>query len=174
MKNWPTRWVQLAAAIAAIGAVIHLAAIVGGPSWYAYFGAPPQIVASARDGTWLAPVSAAIIAVLMGLCAAYACSGIALIRRLPLLRPVLASIAAVCLVRAFVLIPLAFTHAELRNTFEFGAALVWGLAGVGFAVGFSSTRKGDRLQRQHQRPFSEVLASMPNVGNDIDFDTRNR
>lgn len=28
------------------------------------------------------------------------------------------------------------------------------------------------LQRPQRRPFSEVLASMPNVGDDVDFDVR--
>jgi plasmid stability protein len=30
----------------------------------------------------------------------------------------------------------------------------------------------DALQRPPRRPFAEVLASMPNVGNDTDFDSR--
>lgn len=30
----------------------------------------------------------------------------------------------------------------------------------------------DALQRPPRRPFAEVLASMPNVGNDADFDSR--
>lgn len=30
----------------------------------------------------------------------------------------------------------------------------------------------DALQRPPRRPFAEVLASMPNVGNDGDFDSR--
>ena len=43
-----SRFVYLAAAISLVGVAVHLAAIVGGPSWYAFFGAPPQIVASAE------------------------------------------------------------------------------------------------------------------------------
>ncbi|MBJ7310302.1 DNA-binding protein [Rugamonas sp. CCM 8940] len=30
----------------------------------------------------------------------------------------------------------------------------------------------DALQRPQRRPFSDVLASMPNVGKDADFDVR--
>lgn len=136
MKTPSVFWAGTAAAIAALGVAIHLAAIAGGPSWYAFFGAPPQIVASARAGTWLAPAGTAAIAVLMGVCAAYACSAIGLLRRLPLLRPVLAGIAAVCLLRALLLVPLALLHPELLSTFEIVAALVWGTAGIGFAVAF--------------------------------------
>ncbi len=136
MKNLYARLTCLAVAISLVGVAIHVAAIVGGPSWYAFFGAPPQIVASAQAGTWLAPLSTAGIAVLMGVCAAYACSALGLVRRLPLLRTMLAGIAAICLLRALILVPLAVTHPELLNLFEVVAALIWGTAGIGFLAGF--------------------------------------
>ncbi len=139
MKKTTTIWIYLAAAIALVGVAIHLGAIVGGASWYSYFGAPPRIVESAKSGTLLAPLSAALIAALMALCAAYAFSALGLIKRLPLLRLMLAAIAGVCLFRALVLLPLSINHPELRNTFEILAALVWGLAGVGFLVGHYHT-----------------------------------
>jgi hypothetical protein len=128
--------ISLAGAIAWFGVAIHIIAVFAGPAWYAYFGAPPPIVASARAGTWLAPTSAIIIAGLMALCAVYAASALGLIRKLPLLRTGLACIAAICLLRALVLVPLAISHPVLLNTFEVVAAIVWGLAGVGFSVGF--------------------------------------
>lgn len=143
-------WVYLAAAIAAVGVAIHLAALVAGPGWYVFFGAPPRIVESARAGTWLAPVSATVIAGLMALCAAYALSALGRIRQLALLRPGLAAIAAVCLLRALILPPLAIEHPELRNIFEFAAAAVWGLAGVGFAVGFRFARAANAGQRRNK------------------------
>ena len=135
-------WIYLAAAIATLGSAIHIGAIFGGADWYAFFGAPPRIVESARTGTPLAPLSAAAIAGLMALCAAYACSAAGLIRRLPLLRLMLAGMAGLCLLRALVLPLLAIRHPELRNTFEIVAATVWGLAGAGFAVGFLRSRVG--------------------------------
>ncbi|MEH6437922.1 hypothetical protein [Massilia sp. DD77] len=142
-------WIRLAAAISILGVAIHLATIAGGPAWYAFFGAPPQVVASARAGTWLAPAGTAAIAALMGVCAAYACSALGLLRRLPLLRPVLAGIAAVCLLRALVLVPLAVNHPELRTSFEVSASIVWGLAGIGFAAAFLAT--GKRRFHRHER-----------------------
>ena len=140
--------ISLAAAIAMVGVAIHLAAIAFGPDWYAFFDAPPPIVASARQGTWLAPGSAAVIAILMGLSCAYACSAIGLIRRLPLLRTALAGIAVICLVRALILVPLAIHDPVLRTMFNVVAAIVWGIAGIGFAAGFLAVRsarqnKGD-------------------------------
>jgi hypothetical protein len=131
----------LAAAIAIIGSLIHVAAIPAGPAWYAYFGAPAGVVASARDGTWPAPAGALVIALLMATCAWYACAALGTVRRPPLLRTGLATMAVICLVRALLLPPLAFTHPELRNTFEVVAAIVWGLAGLGFALGVRAARK---------------------------------
>jgi hypothetical protein len=136
MKNSQKIWIYLAGIIALIGVAIHIAAIFGGASWYAYFGAPTSVVQSARDGTWFAPVGASVIAGLMAICAAYAFSALGVIRRLPLLRTGLAGMAIVCLLRALVLWPLMINHPELRNTFEIVAAIVWGLAGVGFVFGF--------------------------------------
>lgn len=140
MKQAGAVWVRMAGVIAALGALIHVAAMLGGPAWYAWFGAPPAVVESARDGTWMAPVSAIVIAALMALCAAYAFSAAGSIRRLPLLRLMLWGMAAVCLLRGLVLWPLLVTHPELRTAFEILSALLWGLAGAGFAVGFRMTR----------------------------------
>lgn len=135
MTRTGTAWIHLAGYIALIGTIIHFAAIVGGVPWYIFFKAPPSVVASAREGTWLAPVSTAAIAAAMGLCAAYAFSAAGVIRRLPLLRLMLGGMATVCLVRAFILLPLLATRPDLRNMFQYVADVVWALAGVGFAVG---------------------------------------
>lgn len=140
MKNNHARLTFLAFAISLFGVAIHVAAMIGGPHWYAFFGAPPQVVASAQAGTWLAPVATTGIAVLMGICAMYACAALGWVRRLPLLRTMLAGIAAVCLLRALVLVPAAFIHPQLINVFEIVAALTWGAAGIGFVAGFLMTR----------------------------------
>lgn len=140
MKQSSLRLLWLAAAIAVFGSLIHLAAIAGGPEWYLFFGAPPAIVASAREGTWLAPIATLVIALLMAGCAAYACSAIGVIARLPLLRPVLAAIGALCLVRALILIPVGVFYPQLLTTFEIVASAVWGIAGIGFSVGVVATR----------------------------------
>lgn len=131
-------FVVMALVIALLGVAIHVAAIFGGPAWYAFFGAPPAVVESARAGTWFAPVGASVIAGLMAICAAYAASAVGLLPKLPLLRTALACIAVICLLRALVLIPLAVKHPELRNAFEVVAAIIWGLAGIGFAAGLLS------------------------------------
>lgn len=140
MKSNHTIWLYLAGAIAMVGTTIHIAAIFGGSSWFEYFGVPLVVVQSARSGTWMAPIGSAVIAALMALCALYAFSAVGVIRRLPLLRLVLATIGCVCLVRALALVPFAILHPKVCNTFEVVAAIVWGIAGIGFVMGFYGLR----------------------------------
>lgn len=128
------RCLVAAAVVASLsGVVIHVGALFAGLSWLVFFNAPASVVESYKAGTWLAPVSCLLIAGLMGVCAYWAASTLAWVRRPPLLRSGLAAMATICLVRALLLPALAITHPELRNTFETVAALVWGIAGIGFA-----------------------------------------
>lgn len=140
MKSAHRWWVYLSILIAMAGVLIHVGAAIAGPSWFEFFNAPPSVQASARAGTWLAPASALAIAALMGACGAYAASALKLIPRLPLLTAGLAGMSAICLIRALLLPVLAISHPELRNTFEIVAAIVWGAAGVGFAVGWQAAK----------------------------------
>ncbi|WIV99065.1 hypothetical protein [Kinneretia aquatilis] len=141
---------HVAAVIAAGGALIHVAAIAGGPSWFEFFGAPPAVVASARAGTWLAPVSSLAIAGLMALCAAYALSALGRVRRLPLLRLGLFAIASVCLLRTLALPLAALRWPQLIDSFELVAAAVWGAAGLGFVMGcWDLGRQRPGLQPSH-------------------------
>jgi hypothetical protein len=133
--------IRLAILIATAGVVIHLGAIVAGPSWFVFFNAPAPFVESARTGTWLAPVAGFIIAALMGSCGYYAASSLGLVPRPPLQRSGLAAMATVCISRALLLPLLAIRHPELRNTFETVAAIVWGLGGYGLAEAFIRTTR---------------------------------
>lgn len=147
MKPLARHGLHVAATLAAAGALIHVAAIAGGPSWFEFFGA---VVASARAGTWLAPVGSLVIAGLMALCAAYALSVLEHLRRLPLLRLGLFAIASVCLLRSLALPLAALRWPQLINTFEVVAAAVWGTAGLGFAMGcWDLGRRRPGLQPSH-------------------------
>lgn len=134
----------LAILISLSGVVIHVGALIAGLSWLTFFNAPPSVVASYRAGTWFTPVSCFVISGLMGTCAYYAASALGWVRRPPLQGLGLATMATICLVRALLLPVLAVSHPELRNTFEINAAIVWGLAGLGFAAGFVVVRTASR------------------------------
>jgi hypothetical protein len=125
----------LAAGIALFGAIIHWVAPFVGVDWYGFLTAPQDVVDSARNGTMLAPVGAAIIGLLMFACAMYAFSGAGLSRRLPLTKTALAVISAICLLRGLLLIPFLIRFPLAVSTFDIVASAVWFVAGAAFAVG---------------------------------------
>ncbi|MBL8509317.1 hypothetical protein [Chitinimonas sp. JJ19] len=131
----------LAAAIALFGAVIHFVAPLFGPGWYAFFGAPPQVVASAVAGSWLAPVSTLAIGGLMLLAGLYAFSAAGVMRRLPLTGAALWVLAVLCTLRGFILVPVWLWAPQLLTTFEVVAALVWLVAGLGYIAGVLVARR---------------------------------
>jgi hypothetical protein len=90
----------LATALATAAAgVLHLMVPVGGPAWYAFFGAPRHLVRRVETGDLYPTLSCVVIAALLFVCSAYALSGADVLLRLPLLRTGLAGIAAVFLLR---------------------------------------------------------------------------
>lgn len=132
--------VYISILISLAGVVIHIGALFAGLSWLVFFRAPPSVIESFNAGTLLAPVGGLIIAGLMAMCCFYAASAIGLVPRPPLQRPGLVVMAIICTVRALLLPVLAVHHSDLYDTFEIIAAIVWGLAGVGFAFAFRQAR----------------------------------
>jgi hypothetical protein len=132
--------VYISILISLAGVVIHIGALFAGLSWLIFFRAPRSVIESFNAGTLLAPVGGLIIAGLMGMCGFYAASAISLVPRPPLQRTGLVVMAIICIVRALLLPVLAIHHSELYDTFEITAALVWGLAGVGFAFAFRQAK----------------------------------
>ncbi len=119
--------------IAAATAVWHLLCIVGGPSWYAFARAPGIVIHSAKQGTLLAPLSTAVIAGLMFTCTAYAFSGAGLIKKIPLLKSALVTIAFICLVRALITLP--YLVSSPLDVWELVASTGWFFVGVCFLMG---------------------------------------
>jgi len=119
--------------IAAATAIWHLLCIAGGPSWYAFARAPGIVIHSAKQGTLLAPLSTAVIAGLMFTCAAYAFSGAGLIKKIPLLKTALVTIAFICLVRALSTVP--YLISSPLDMWELVASSGWFFVGVCFLMG---------------------------------------
>ena len=65
------------------GALLHVVALVGGPEWIAFVGAPASVVESAKTGTWLAPAGALGITALLLVLALYCLSAAGKIRPFP-------------------------------------------------------------------------------------------
>jgi hypothetical protein len=88
----------VAAALLFAGAILHVAALIGGPSWIAFVGAPREVVESASRGTWLAPVGAIGITALLLLLAA-------VFRTFPFLRSTLTFFALIFIARGLIIVP---------------------------------------------------------------------
>lgn len=104
MRN-ARRWLLLGGLLTGAASLLHLAIVAGGPDWYRFFGAGERMARHAARGS---PVPAAItlgIAAVLAVWALYALSGAGVVRRLPLLGPALALIAAVYLARGALGIP---------------------------------------------------------------------
>lgn len=100
MPNRPSRLLLAAAAADVLAALMHLACIALGPPAYRWLGAGERMAQMAARGDAYPTLITVIIAGVLLVWALYALSGAGLIRRLPLIRLVLALIAAVYLLRA--------------------------------------------------------------------------
>ncbi len=91
-------------------AALHIAIIIGGPAWYIYFGAGDKMADMATSGSWY-PVwitlFVTLIFIIMGL---YALSGAKIIRKLPLLRTGLFTIAAIFILRGLAVLHQTIWH----------------------------------------------------------------
>lgn len=91
-----------------IVSILHVAMIFGGPDWYRFFGAGEEFAAMAERGSLYPSFVTAGLAAVFGLWALYGFSGSGLIRRLPLLKPVIVCIGCCYLARGIMGIPVLF------------------------------------------------------------------
>jgi hypothetical protein len=128
----------------ALAAFLHLMMPLGGPAWYAFFGAPQRLVRMAEAGALYPIVCCIVIATLLVVCSAYAFSGAGLLPPLPLLRPGLTGMAAVFLLRGVGFIVLEWLRpgslvpvsgSQGIDTFLVVSSLVCLLIGLAYALG---------------------------------------
>ncbi len=143
------RLLLAAGVLTGAASLLHVGIILGGPDWYRFFGAGERMARFAARGFLYPTLVTASIAAVLALWALYALSGAGVVRRLPLLRPALALIAAVFLARGLLGVPLVLfvEHpyaAELRAkmTFMVVTSAVCLFLGVCYAVGAASARRG--------------------------------
>ncbi|HWW11975.1 MAG TPA: hypothetical protein VN018_05620 [Brevundimonas sp.] len=115
--------------------LLHLAAIVGGPSWYRTLGAGERMARQVEQGSWTPHLITVGIAGLLAVWAAYAFSGAGLIPRLPLLRTALVLITAVYLLRGLVLVPAFALNPGGVTPFVLWSSLIVLAYGIVHAVG---------------------------------------
>lgn len=129
------RALVLGGILSAAAAVLHLAVIAGGASWYRFFGAGEAMAQAADAGAaWPALVTLALTCML-GVWSAYAFAGAGLLPHLPLLRAGLVTIAAVYLLRGLAVIPYWLVARDAVTRFDVVSSLVVLAPGLAYALG---------------------------------------
>ena len=126
-----------------LGALLHIAIIVGGPDWYLASGAGENMATLAKsDSMYPAFVGSILVCIFFGW-SLYALSGAGVIRRLPFLKLFLILIAGLCIVRGLYgfFIPLLFNTPYVINLgvwFWVTSSMVWLVIGLFYAAGIRS------------------------------------
>ena len=114
MTRGPGRDLLTAAASGSLAvAALHLGIVAAGAPAYAYFGAA-SLVPLVERGSPLPALLTIGIAILVSLCGLYALAGAGRIRPLPLLRPALAVVTTVYLLRGVLIVPEVLAFAAQR------------------------------------------------------------
>ena len=131
----------LAALISVGTAIAHMSCIFFGPECFSAQMAPPQIIESARNGTWLAPVGTIFVSAIFLVVGLYALSGAGIIRKLPLLAIGIYTIATLCIIRGVLPLQLWMRHPDKVNSVVFYTGIIWLVTGLLFLFGFIIVRK---------------------------------
>jgi hypothetical protein len=144
MQQPTSRCLTFSGSVTLVAGLLHIAIIFGGPTWYAFFGAPEPMVQMVRAGALYPPIFCLVVAALLLICASYAFSGAGIIFHLPFLRTGLILIASVFILRGVAFIPLAIllprVLARLCNcngidTFLVVTSVICLATGIGYAFG---------------------------------------
>lgn len=125
----------IAGGLSAIASVLHIGIIIGGASWYRFFGAGEEMASMAERGMLTPHVITAGIALVLMLWALYAFSGAGLIPKLPLMKWALALISAIYLLRGLVLLPLWIFIPSQLTTFMLVSSVICLGYGLFYAIG---------------------------------------
>ncbi|MGV8928175.1 MAG: hypothetical protein ACOH1E_00350 [Brevundimonas sp.] len=128
-------WLLAGGILSAAASLAHLAVIVGGPRWYAVFGAGQRMVRLAERGAPSATLITLAIAAGLAVWSAYALSGAGVVPRLPLLRLGLVAISAVYLVRALAFVPVMMIRTGHAGTFAWVSSAIVLVFGLAYAIG---------------------------------------
>ena len=136
MEKRATYTLIAAAFITFLTALAHLSCLILGPTCYQAQMAPPFLVQSASEGTWIAPVANILVSGVFIVWGLYALSAARIVPRLPLLGLVMYLIAGVCLLRGAMILPLSLIFPERTTVFAVLAGCAWFLTGCLFLYGY--------------------------------------
>ena len=131
----------LAAIVAFSTALAHLSCIFFGAECYSAQMAPKFIVESAQQGTIVAPIGAILAAILFIIPGFYALSAAQIIRKLPLLKLGIYTIAGLCVIRGLLPIQLWLRKPDKVTDIVLYIGIVWLVVGLFYLFGYRSASK---------------------------------
>ena len=145
-------------------ALLHVAIIPGGPSWYRFFGAGERMAQLAARGSSTPAIVTALLAAIFSVWTMYALSGAGVIRRLPFVRLALLLIAAIYLARGILGIPVVLfvddpytRQLRDRTTFMIVSSAISTFLGLCYAIGAAGVRQQSaRDSTLHRTPTRVV------------------
>ena len=123
------------AVLSAAAAVLHIGIVIGGPSWYRFFGAGEEFAVAAEKGRVWPHVITLGIAVMLFAWSAYALSGAGVIEPLPYAAAALVAIAAIYSLRGAALIPLLLFARNKATPFLIWSSVICLVYGAVHVVG---------------------------------------
>jgi putative oxidoreductase len=115
-------YLVLAGATSFLAAATHVAIVIGGASWYRFFGAGETMASMAKQGLIRPTLITLAIALVFSVFGLFAFSGAGLIYKLPLLKIVLSGITTLYLVRGLAgfVLPWLTSHPSIaQNSLSF-------------------------------------------------------
>jgi putative oxidoreductase len=100
--------ITVGAVLTAIAAILHIFIILGGPSWYRFFGAGEGMATLAESGSVRPVYITSMIFMILSVWAIYGFSAAGYLITLPFLKPVLWLISLIFLIRGLAAIPAIF------------------------------------------------------------------
>ena len=144
------RWLLAGGCATGFASLLHVAIIIGGADWYRFFGAGERMARLAAHGSPYPTVITSAIAAILGVWTLYAMSGARVIARLPFLRPALALISAVYILRGALGVPVVLLvddpymrQLRARPVFMIVSSAVCLGLGVCYAFGAAAVRRTD-------------------------------
>jgi len=128
-------WLLLAGWLSMLAAMLHLACILGGPSWYRALGAGEEFAVAAARGAWFPALATAGIAAVLAVWAAYAFSAAGALPRLPLLRSVLILIVIALSARGLAIAVPDLWRPDLSYQFKLWSSVAVLVLAACFAIG---------------------------------------
>jgi hypothetical protein len=122
--------------LSVLAALLHIAIIFGGSSWYRYFGAGEWMAKMSDQGSVIPGLITFGIAMVLFVWGLYAFSGAGLITiAFPLVKLALMAISIIYLIRGLVLFPALLLRPEIVDGFAIWSSLVSLVFGLCYAIG---------------------------------------